>query len=127
MRIRRYEIIMLLAQRQQTAAIRSLLNLIPATGEGRVGVKSPQARFSLKLRYGISPISHSVPHIQCTSGLHSAILNFVDGRRLVMSAVSPVFTACPKIRGSRWNFADVSFRSRYTLYFRFTVRHFEFR
>ena len=32
-----------------------------------------------------------------------------------------------KCGGSRWNFADISFNSRDTEYFRFTVRHFEFR
>ena len=39
--------------------------------------------------------------------------------------MSPVVQACRKCGGSRWNFGDISFRSRDIIYFRFRVRHFE--
>jgi hypothetical protein len=44
-----------------------------------------------------------------------------------MFSALPVSRAWTKIWNSCWNFADISFHFRGTVYFRFTVRHFEFR
>ena len=76
---------------------------------------------------GISSISHSVPEIQFTSGLESAILNY--GGQLTSANVGSITSSSgmSKMWGSRRNFVDISFHSRDTMYFRFKVRHHEMR
>ena len=50
----------------------------------------------------------------------------LDSRVTVIGNVNSESVMVEKCRVSRWNFADNSFHSRDTMYFRFTVRHFEF-
>ena len=74
--------------------------------------------------------SHSVHEKHSTSGLLPAILNYGD--RLTSANVDCVtthqwFGHGRKCRENRWNFSDILFHSRDTMYFRFKVRHLEIR
>ena len=68
--------------------------------------------------------SHSVHEKHSTSGLLSGILNY--GNRLTSANVDCVTTHQwlghgEKCRENRWNFGDIPFNSRDTMYFRFKV------
>ena len=75
----------------------------------------------------ISLISHSIPEIQCTSGLQPAILN--SGGRPMLSNVSSDTGGLGVVENLGYPLESrryrISFKSYF--YFRSRVRHFEFR
>jgi hypothetical protein len=76
---------------------------------------------------GISAICHSIPELHCTSGLVSTLLICASRPTSKNVGSITIGLGMVEIVKSRWNFGDMSFRYRDTVYLRFTVRHFEFR
>ena len=100
---------------QCTSGLQSaILNCASRSTSGNVGsvIIDPGMVENMGVAVGISLICHSVPEIQSTSGLQSAILNLASrltsdnvGRHQAMLAVLPLIRVWSKMWDSSWNFA----------------------